>query len=58
MGQLSSPVTFQEAQKLPFLQACIKEGLRIHPVTGLPLARVVPDGGATIAGQFFPANVS
>lgn len=51
-------LTFQEAQKLPYLQACIKEGLRMHPATGLPMARVVPEGGATIAGRYFPAEVS
>ncbi|KAI1610627.1 cytochrome P450 oxidoreductase [Exophiala viscosa] len=49
-------LTFQEAQKLPYLQACIKEGLRCHPATGLPMVRVVPEGGATIAGRYFPAK--
>ncbi|KAK7892722.1 hypothetical protein LTR67_006959 [Exophiala xenobiotica] len=47
-------LTFQESQKLPYLQACIKEGLRMHPATGLPMVRVVPKGGATIAGRYFP----
>lgn len=28
----------------------------MHPATGLPLGRVVPDGGATICGRFFPAG--
>ncbi|KIX01993.1 uncharacterized protein Z518_07932 [Rhinocladiella mackenziei CBS 650.93] len=48
--------SFQEAQKLPYLQACIKEGLRLHPATGLPMVRVVPEGGASIAGRYFPAK--
>ena len=43
---------------MPYLQACIKEGLRMHPATGLPLARVVPKGGATICGRYFPEDVS
>ena len=55
-GRASTPITFQQAQALPYLQACIKEGLRLHPATGLPLARVVPPEGATIAGTFFPGS--
>ncbi|KKA25196.1 Uncharacterized protein T310_0787 [Rasamsonia emersonii CBS 393.64] len=56
-GQLSNPVTFQQSQQMPYLQAVIKEGLRMHPATGLPLGRVVPKGGETIAGRFFPEGV-
>jgi cytochrome P450 len=50
----SEEFTFQEAQAMPYLQAVIKEALRIHPAFGLPLERVVPQGGATIAGRFSP----
>lgn len=50
-------LSYQDTQKLPYLQACIKEGLRMHPATGLPLVRVVPEGGARIAGRYFPAKV-
>ncbi|GIJ90957.1 hypothetical protein Asppvi_009922 [Aspergillus pseudoviridinutans] len=53
-GNLSNPVTFQEAQKLPYLQATIKEALRLHAAVGQILSRVVPDGGAQIAGRHFP----
>ncbi|KAH7131305.1 cytochrome P450 [Dactylonectria macrodidyma] len=53
-GNLSKFPTFQESQKMPYLQAIIKEALRMHPATGLPLERVVPEGGATIAGHYFP----
>ncbi|KEF54568.1 uncharacterized protein A1O9_09010 [Exophiala aquamarina CBS 119918] len=49
-------ITFAEAQSMPYLQACIKEGLRMHPATGLPLARVVPKGGSTICGRYFPED--
>ncbi|KAG8628055.1 hypothetical protein KVT40_003928 [Elsinoe batatas] len=55
-GNLSPIPTHQQAQALPYLQACIKEGLRLHPATGLPMMRMVPAGGATIAGVFFPAG--
>lgn len=43
---------------MEYLQASIKEALRLHPATGLPLARVVPEGGATLSGTYFPAGVS
>lgn len=48
-GKVSRPVIKDsEARQLPYLQACIKEGLRIHPpVSGL-MAKRVPDGGARI----------
>jgi cytochrome P450 len=57
-GRISNPVTFREAQELPYLQAVIKEALRIHPATGLPLLRVVPAEGAMIAGRFIPGGVT
>lgn len=55
---LSDPVRFSQAQQMPYLQAVIKESLRVHPAAGLILGRIVPEGGATLAGQYFPAGVS
>jgi len=49
-------VTYRESQKMPYLQAVIKEAQRMHPVAGLPLWRVVPEGGAEVSGRFFPAD--
>jgi cytochrome P450 len=45
-------VTFQEAQQLPYLDACIKEAFRMHPAAGLPLERIVPEPGVEIAGHY------
>ncbi|KAK6609525.1 cytochrome p450 pisatin [Botrytis cinerea] len=55
-GRISDPITFKEAQGLPYLQAVIKEGLRVHPAVGLGLQRIVPAGGTTIANQFIPGG--
>lgn len=48
-GRITRPVIRDsEARRLPYLQACIKEGLRVYPpVTGL-LAKQVPPEGAKI----------
>jgi hypothetical protein len=53
---LSDPITFAEGQRLSYVQACIKEGLRMQPAVGMLLERVVPEGGVTLDGVFFPAG--
>ncbi|KAB5545499.1 cytochrome P450 oxidoreductase [Coniochaeta sp. 2T2.1] len=57
-GKISDPVTFSESQQMPYLQAVIKEALRMHPATGLPLGRVVPAGGKALSGISFPAGTT
>jgi cytochrome P450 len=49
-------VTWAEAQKLSYLDACIKEAFRLHPAAGLPLERIVPPQGAEIAGHHIPGG--
>jgi cytochrome P450 len=53
-GRLSDPVTFKEGQDLRYLQAVVKEALRRHPATGLPMGRTVLLGGTTLVGRTFP----
>ncbi|KAL2849496.1 cytochrome P450 [Aspergillus pseudoustus] len=55
LRHLTTPIlTYDEAQKLPYLQACVKECLRIWPpVVGL-MQKVVPPGGDTLDGKFVP----
>ncbi|KAL2292785.1 hypothetical protein FJTKL_07852 [Diaporthe vaccinii] len=55
-GRLSEMPTFQEASKLPYLDACIKEGLRVYPGAQLSLPRVVPKEGMTLCGKFIPGG--
>lgn len=47
---------WQELQNVPFLDACIKESLRLDAPFAMPLERVVPAEGATICGKFYPAG--
>ena len=56
-GKMSDPVTFAEAQSMPYLQAVLKESLRMHPAVGTILPRVVPRGGAKLGGYYFPEGV-
>jgi cytochrome P450 len=46
--------TFKDSQDMPYLQAVLKEALRMHPATGLPLWRVVPQGGLQIGEYWLP----
>ena len=43
--------------ELPYLNAVINEGLRMHHPTPSPLPRVVPRGGLNIAGNWVPGGV-
>lgn len=53
---ISSPIQDAEARKLPYLQAIIKEGLRIFPpVVGL-MSKEVPPSGDVINNQFVPGG--
>ena len=57
-GRLSVPhVKYSEAAKLPYLDACCKEGMRLVPALGMALPREVPPGGREIAGRFVPGGV-
>lgn len=51
---LSSPVRESEAKALPYLQAVIKEWLRMWPPIGAVMFKHAPPGGDTIAGVHIP----
>ncbi|KAM0283725.1 hypothetical protein ACHAQH_002314 [Verticillium albo-atrum] len=50
----SRHVSWTHSQKMPYLQAVIKEALRLHTAVALPMERVVPEGGVAIGDHFFP----
>jgi cytochrome P450 len=57
-GLISNPVTNMESLKLPYLNACIREGMRVWPpFTGLTTKKINP-GGEIIKGTFIPGDTS
>lgn len=54
-GKISAPLpTWPECQRLPYLNAVVKEALRLNPALSLPLERVVPPSGLQIGEVFIP----
>ncbi|KAG8680177.1 hypothetical protein FRC11_002848, partial [Ceratobasidium sp. 423] len=45
---------FADVKSLPYLQACINEGLRLHSTSGIGLPRVIPPGSSLeVCGETF-----
>ncbi|KAB5554742.1 cytochrome P450 [Coniochaeta sp. 2T2.1] len=55
-GNLTNPPKWCQVNKLPYLEAVLKESMRIIPIASWGLDRVVPPGGATIAGKYIPGG--
>jgi len=53
-----SPISFEQAQKLPYLQAVIWEGFRVGCPVHIGHYKVVPPGGDTVAGVFLPGGIA
>ncbi|KAL4942502.1 hypothetical protein BDV06DRAFT_235403 [Aspergillus oleicola] len=49
---------FGSLSRLPVLDAAIKEGIRLTSPVPLGLTRLIPDGGHTINGEYFPAGTT
>ncbi|KAK3988704.1 cytochrome P450 [Cladorrhinum sp. PSN332] len=47
-------VSFADAQKLPYLQACLKEAMRVFAPVPMTLPRVAGKEGVAIGGRYFP----
>ena len=57
-ADLSPIPSFEQTQKLPILQACIKETLRFHGPIAVGLPRISPSpDGITICGRYFPPGI-
>lgn len=51
-------ITIESVNKLPYMIACLQEGLRCYPPVPTGFPRIVPAGGDTISGFFVPEGVS
>ncbi|KAK0489270.1 cytochrome P450 monooxygenase [Armillaria novae-zelandiae] len=50
----SDVATAERVKNLPYLQAVINEGLRLHPTVAMGLPRVAPEDGITVLGNHLP----
>ncbi|KAK1749506.1 cytochrome P450 [Echria macrotheca] len=51
-------ISWNEAQNLSYIQACLKEAMRVRPAVGLNITRLVPPEGAELDGEKFPGGVA
>lgn len=49
-------VSWAASQKMPYLDAVVQEGFRLHPAAGGTLERVVPPPGINILGEQIPGG--
>ncbi|KAH9934405.1 cytochrome P450 monooxygenase pc-bph [Fomitopsis serialis] len=48
-GEDDPVVTFEQVRRLPYLDAVINEGMRVHSTSGIGLPREVPTGGTVLS---------
>ncbi|KAK4224636.1 cytochrome P450 [Podospora fimiseda] len=51
-------ISWNQSQNLHYLQACLKEAMRVRPAVGLNITRLVPPEGAELDGVFFPGGTT
>jgi len=52
-GEDDPASSYEVVKNLPYLNAVIDEGLRMHSTSGIGLPRIVPEGGMKIRDHFF-----
>ncbi|KAI0379160.1 cytochrome P450 [Hypomontagnella monticulosa] len=56
---MNLPAPFAEARAIPYLEAVIREAVRLYPGSCFPIERYVPAGGLTLPdGSFVPEGVA
>lgn len=52
------PVAYSTARGMPYLEACVREGMRMNPVVGMTLERYVPEEGLVLPdGSVVPPGI-
>nr|QSG30343.1 CYP65EW1 [Hormonema carpetanum] len=51
-------ITVETLAQLPYLNACLEEGMRMYPPIAAGLPRITPHGGAMICGEYVPENIA
>ena len=54
----AADITLRSLTKLPYLQACLDEALRLYPPVPSTLPRLVRPEGDVVNGKFIPGGVS
>jgi len=52
------PISHDDALRLRYTQACIKEAQRLHPVIGMSLSRRAPAEGISVHGYYIPPGMT
>ncbi|KAJ5921118.1 hypothetical protein N7466_009444 [Penicillium verhagenii] len=59
VANLSLPAKWKDIQGLTYLEAVMREAMRMHPGVGLMLERIVPQGGLSLPdGRFVPEGTA